>query len=190
MGWKQALLFLLLACLTWADQRFYRNSQAAFQSDVDLDLGAANIPKVYLNVLLSADPYAQSVNPLYATFVGTFSNSGPHSLGVLQGSGQFNQLTISLERDIGILQGLWLETKSVDNLLLTAITCRIRETVYELSVPEQWLERWDSALAAQDPHKDGFSPDAVVTRPSSSTLYAQVVQSYTAYSDTGIDYTP
>lgn len=180
-----SLLFLVaLLVLTVADEAFYQLSDAAFHSDVQLDLAPADLPIVKMNLLVSNDAHAATTHPLFGTFIGSFSSSGPHNLGVLSVVGQTYEPSVQLEREVGELRGIQLEVQGPDSLLLSTASVLIGSTVFELAVAEQWVEVWDPAVALAN-GGDGFSPDASSSLPSSSTLLLPVSDSYLFYSSTG-----
>jgi hypothetical protein len=112
-------------------------------------------------------------------------SSGPTALGVFNLSGIVHDFVIPLEREIGKLTGIWLENPGYDSLLLASMRCRINEHVYLLEIPKVWLETFNPSLVNNN-NEDGFSPNADLSLPSSSTIYLPVMDSYYDYNYFGL----
>ncbi|RYH16941.1 hypothetical protein EON65_29320 [archaeon] len=180
------ILVSLLVSVVLGDQTYYQNSVAAFLSYSNLNLAPVKLPVAYVEVLLSSDQYAGTTSPLYATFVGTFSSSGPHLIGTLIQPKTKYTPSIQLQREIGELVNIWFDINGTDSLLISTLNVRMDSNVYLLDMPQQWLEKWDPVQAASDSKGDGFSPEAVISLPSSPTLLATVTSSYRHYTTTGL----
>lgn len=180
-----AIICLLLSqnyFLVQADEEFYQNSLAAFVPQLYPSLSNTYLAR---NVItLSSNPYAGTDSVLYITYIGDYSSSGPHAIGNLTTPSEVITNNITLDRRIGNLQSIWVENQGYDSLLISAWSVRIRENVYDIAIPEIWIETFDPILKAST--GDGYSPDADLTLPSSCTLLLDVSNSYLYYSSTGL----
>jgi hypothetical protein len=175
-----ALFLVFVACVS-GDQGFYINSNAAFSAGSETNLVSAPIVR---NEILTSNIYdAETADNILITYVGEFSNSGPHSLGSFQ-RGSTKLLDIQLARKIGKLRGIVLENSGTDSWLMSTIFCHIGQIRYELSGPRVWLEAMDPL--SEQLHEDPFSPDAQTRLPSSSHQELAVKDQYYVYDITGI----
>jgi hypothetical protein len=179
--WFVALIVLLLTGLVGCDEGFYVDSVAAFSANSQTNLVLS--PQV-LNEIRTSNVYnAETSNNIRITYVGTFSNSGPHSLGPFA-RGSTNNIAIQLSRKIGDLKKVILENSGTDGWLMTTLYCQIGRVRYELRAPSVWLESMDPTSEAL--YEDPFSPDAQRILPSTSRMELDVVDQYYIYSSTGI----
>jgi lysylphosphatidylglycerol synthetase-like protein (DUF2156 family) len=122
-AWFVALIVLLLTGLVGCDEGFYVDSVAAFSATSQTNL--VRSPQV-LNEIRTSNVYnAETLNNIRITYVGTFSNSGPHSLGSFA-RGSTNNIAIQLSRKIGDLRKVVLENSNTDGWLMTTLYCAIR----------------------------------------------------------------
>lgn len=167
-----------------ADEKFYQNSIAAFNSKAYPNL-AAEIPEISLSLSVANQTYAASNDTLYSTFIGSFSSSGPHALGTFSQVAASYNLTVSLNRHIGDLSSLWLELDGYDGLLIDSISCKVKSKLYEFTVAKQWLQVWQPQLQSAKNH--GYEPEASSSGlPSSSTMLVPVYRTLLLYTDTGL----
>lgn len=177
------LIFLtLLVLYTYADQKYYVNSDAAFNPGAHPNAKATSV--VHSTVTLANNQFAASPNMIYITFIGQFANSGPHAFGIFSTVGQRYSFTTALEREIGEVQGVYLENQGTDNVLFQTITLRIRENVYEINVTPVWLEQLDAALDAST--GNGRNPEVDIAYPSRSTQLFDVKLKYLFYDYNGL----
>lgn len=173
-----------------ADQGYYADSEAAFIGDSNVNL--LNPPMVENVVVTSPLLHSGTVDPLYVTYMGAFSNSGPHLLGegvFTRGSTVTNR--IQLDRHIGDLVRVLLHSNNTDGWLLSDMSIRIRDVRYvmqyadpALRASKQWLEMFDPESFAQ--LGNGYSPEAQDTSiPSSSRLELTVSEQIRLYTVTG-----
>lgn len=176
------LFFFCLVILTSCDEKVYIDSSAAYFGNENIDLHSA--PIVHSTLHISNDQYASSSDSIYVTFIGRFSNSGPHLYGAFARVGERYEFTTQLDREIGDLQALYLENQGHDGVLISDIQCRIKEKVFEIDVKPIWIERYDSTSEESD--GNGNSPEADIDLPSSSTVMFPVKSSYFFYDFKGI----
>jgi hypothetical protein len=184
MIWLKTIVLILTGFILGivSDQTFYSDTYAANDPGAFVNLN--KITYAHNNIVLSSNQYSGTNGSMFITYVGDFSSSGPHILGNLTTPGTEYISTIQLDRIIGTLSSVWVENAEYDSLLISTWKIRIQEVVYELEIPQIWLETFDPTLAAQA--GDGFSPDANIMLPSSSTLLLNVKSSYFQYSSVGI----
>lgn len=175
------LLLLFVVTIVLSDQRFYANSNAAFVADSNTNL--VEPPQVENEIRTSNIYNAETSDSIRITYVGTFSNSGPHVLGSFA-RGSTRQVDIDLDRKIGDLKKVILESSGTDGWLMTTLYCQIGRVRYELRAPAVWLEAVDPTSEAR--YEDPFSPDAQRSLPSTSRMELPVVGQYYIYSSTGI----
>lgn len=187
LSWTFKLV--LLICMTLycvlGDQGFYVNSHAAFVPASNINL--LHPPKATCEILTSSTTDAETYDTIYVVLMGDFSNSGPHILndGVVFQRGSTVQVSIQLDRRIGNLVSIQLQTKGFDAWLPSQIECSIGNIRYEVAVPLQWLDKLDPVSEAL--YGDGFSPNAQdPTIPSSSNIEMPVKSSALLYTVTGL----
>lgn len=174
---------LMLSLLTFvlSDQGFYANSKAAFLADSNTDLVS---PPTVENEIRTSNVYnSETSDQIRITYVGTFSNSGPHVLGSFS-RGSTRRVDIDLDRKIGDLTKVILENSGTDGWLMTTLYCQIGRIRYELRAPSMWLESMDPSSEAL--FEDPFSPEAQRRMPSTSRMELAVADQYYIYSTTGI----
>lgn len=164
-----------------ADQGFYVNSIASAVADAEINL--LGPPKVHNEIITSNLNEADSGGSIFITYLGTFSNSGPHSIGPFA-RGSKKLVEVQLNRKIGDLHTIILETASRDNWLVSTIYCQIGSVRYEFTAPLMWLD----ALNPQEEREfgDGFSHTAQVDLPSTSRMEIKVASQAFVYSPTGL----
>jgi hypothetical protein len=178
-----ALMIIHLPIHVKADQSFYMNTNGAEDPTIHLNLGVNKIVRMY--ILVDGDSYAGTTNNIRATFVGDFASSGPTLLGSFPKPSTAYELSIPLEREIGTLQSIWIENTGHDSLLLSQIRCRINSDVYQLDIPRVWLHTYNPAIINAN-NENGFTPDADISLPSSSTLLLPVSSQYLDYNYFGV----
>jgi len=89
---------------------------------------------------------AGTVGEVFITYVGVFSNSGPHLLGSPNDlvEGTTSTTEIQLSRKIGNLKSIVLETSSTDCWLMDSINVDMYRIRYEIAGPNTWLEAVNS----------------------------------------------
>eukprot|EP01038_Epipyxis_sp_PR26KG_P006317 gene6317-8702_t len=169
------LCFVLIIYLSFidisvfGDQGYYVNSNAAFNADEFPDLESTH--QLLFQITTSSKYLSGTKGAIFTTFIGSFSNSGPHIItgGHLQ-KGSTSTVTISLLRPIGDLKTIFLEANSTDGWLPSAMSCSMNSVKYEMAVPMQWLDVYDPVLAAIDPNGNGYEPDFPQEIFASSTM--------------------
>lgn len=164
-----------------ADEGFYVNSIAALVADAEVNL--LGPPKVHNEIITSNLYDADTAGMVYITYLGKFSNSGPHLIGSFT-RGSTKYLDVQLSRKIGELHTIILETTSTDNWLVSTIYCQMGQIRYEFTAPLMWLD----ALSPQEERAfgNGFSPNAQVNLPSTSRMEIPVSSQVYVYSPTGL----
>lgn len=151
------VMFLLQARVNLGDERFYRDTNA-------MDIGYENVlsgakSTITCRVTTSNAYLAGSGDAIMATFKGSFSTSGPHSLGTFPNPGDTTTVSVTLNRVIGELNSVQLQKKGGDQWLLAHLQCNLGNLLYELDGPMQWLDvggvepnvqLYDSELPAGD----------------------------------------
>lgn len=165
-----------------ADEKHYQNSIASIEPGSHLNL---EIPFIAHNTIaVNSNQFSGTNETIFVTYIGDFSSSGPHPLHDLTNPSSIVSTSILLDRTIGQLHSVWIENKGYDALLLSSWQIRIRESVYELSIEDKWLESYDAVLAAEE--GDGFSPEADIKLPSSPTQLLTVKSTSLYYTDIGL----
>lgn len=176
------VIFAVLIVETiFCDEGFYINSDAAFSAGVEVNL--LHPPNVKNEIITSNVNDAGTTDNIKVTYIGSFANSGPHSLGSFI-RGTTSTVDIQLTRKIGDLRKIVLENNGVDNWLLSAVYCTIGNVRYELYGTKVWLESMDPTSEAL--YEDAFSPNAQVTLPSASRIEIEVSNQMHVYSVTGL----
>ncbi len=168
------------------DQFVYTDTNAA-------DIGSENLsqtplPTIFCSIRTSNTYLAGSVDNIKLTFKGTFSVSGPHSVGPFQ-TGQKADVAITLDRVIGDLQSVLLYKAGSDSYLLSQMRCRLKNQIFEMKGPRQWLDTQDPTTEAAYPSSKGFEPlaqEGTVTLPASPTLVLEVANVQYFYTSTGL----
>ena len=139
-----SLLFCTLSVYFSAgDEGYYLNSIAAFDASSNVDL---RFPPSVLNDITTASvaDAGTTDDAVYITYVGEFSNSGPHLLSAGETNvfvtGATVSTTIPLSRKIGDLKRIILETSSTDCWLMDSLNVDMYKTRYEIAGPNTWLE--------------------------------------------------
>lgn len=146
---------------------------------------------------------AGTLDTIYISLVGDFSSSDPFPIGSFTQSSS-RVVDIPLQRPIGNLKYAYLQTNGTDGWLLSKMHCILNETVtqtnlnplsnpfqdiqlqrkYEFVSPiNQWIDTFDPTIFKL--YGNGYSPNAQVEIPSSSTLEVQVTTSYLIVPNTG-----
>lgn len=180
--------FVFIVCLLalWgpripADEGFYVNSIASIVADAEVNLLG---PPIVHNEIITSNLYdAETAGQIYITYVGKFSNSGPHLIGSFA-RGSTKSMDVQLERKIGELHTIILETTSTDNWLVSTVYCQIGAVRYEFTGPDMWLDAWNPSDEAM--FGNGFSPNAQVNLPSTSRMEIKVSNQVYVYSPTGL----
>ena len=77
----QLIVTILIAMnvLVTADLGTYSDTNSEILGDINLNL--ASFPTIYCELLTSSSYLGGTLDSIYITFIGTFSNSGPHKIG-------------------------------------------------------------------------------------------------------------
>ena len=134
-----------LICIFWimkacGDEGYYVDTNAALIGDENLDL--KYLPSIHCNIETSEEYLSGTNDKIYATFVGSFSSSGPHEIGPFP-IGDISILIIQLDRLIGELNSVMFQTFGIDGWMLSSLSCRIESTWYVLDSSNIWLESLD-----------------------------------------------
>ena len=175
------LLIFQLAIVIICDQGYYLDTVGASLGDSYIT--QTPIPVVQVEIYTSHEYLAGTTDAIYATFIGEFSNSGPHSLGTFL-QGNVVTVNVSLDRIIGTLKEIRLEKKGYDGWLLQNMECTIGNIRYQMKGPKQWLDVLNSY--EEDVFGDGYEHFSSTLIPSSSTLSLLVASSYKIYTSTGL----
>lgn len=168
--------------LVVSDLGYYKDTVGSQYSDEYLAL--ADIPTVQISIITDGSYLAGTTSIIYATFLGEFSMSGPHSLGNSFTAGTTTEVDVQLTRAIGTLKQVQLMTKGSDGFLLHTMTCIIDNRYYELYGDRQWLDAY--SIATFNAKGDGFEPYASLDIPAAATLMLSVVNSYDVYTLIGL----
>jgi hypothetical protein len=166
-----------------ADLGYYKDTNAAYIGNIHLGFDVNKI--VQMNIVVSGNGYAGSTDTIYVTFVGDFASTLPTPIGPFNTPGANVNIQVPLEREIGEFKGIWIENPGYDSLLLNHIRCRIGSNVHEIPFPQTWLETFNPSIINKN-NQDGFSPEADIDLPSSSTLYLPVQSTYLFYTSVGL----
>lgn len=170
------LLYLFLViCLSFsyvsADQKFYRDSNAAFVSTSNINLN--RYPYVaHMNITVHINRDAGSHSPLYATLIGDFASSGPHALPVLLSyPGRAYPFDLTLSREIGQLKSIWVENQSSDSLKLSQWVLRLENIDYVIDIPDIWIQKYSPTTPKSDIHAGSTSTLLLNVKEYHETLY-------------------
>jgi hypothetical protein len=180
------LLLLLQINVGVCDQFIYTDTNA--EDIVDENLSQTPLPTIYCSIRTSNTYLAGSLDNIKLTFKGSFSVSGPHSVGPFQ-TGQKAEVAVTLDRVIGDLQSVLLYKTGTDSYLLSQMRCRIKNQIFEMKGPRQWLDSLDPTSEAAYPASKGFEPlaqESSVTLPASPTLVLEVANVQYFYTSTGL----
>lgn len=165
-----------------SDERYYSDTNAHVAGHDYLSLSSNII--AHNTVTLAASAYAGSSDVIYFTYIGTFASSGPHHITDLAMPTRQYSFDIKLDREIGALTSIWMENVGYDSLLIDSWSLLIKGTVYDMSIPQIWLQSFNATRAELN-GGNGYSPEADLPIEGSATVLATVVGSYVAYNDTG-----
>jgi len=175
------VLYFLLTPFVWSDKGYYENSDAAFAANSNVNLLS---PPTVRNEIVTSNVYdSGTADDVKITYVGTFSSSGPHSLGSFVRAST-RTVDIPLDRKIGEIVNVVIESGGTDSWLLAGLRCEMLGVRYELKDPQMWLETMDPIAEAL--YDNAFSPDAQIDLQSSSKLILPVVDQYYVYTETGL----
>ena len=181
------LFFLILLIKSsHCDQFVYTDTNAG--DLVDENLSQLPLPVVHCNIRTGNTYLAGSVDAIQLTFKGEFSVSGPHDVGPFV-TGEKADVTLTLDRVIGDLTSILMYKTGVDAYLLGEMRCRMKNQIYEMKGPRQWLDTLDPATAAAHPSSKGFEPLAQEdsnTLPARPTLTLEVGNVQYYYTPTGL----
>jgi hypothetical protein len=168
------------------DIGYYDNTNAESVTDENL----SNHPNPVADVALrTSNSYlAGTTDTVYATFIGDFSSSGPHALGSFT-QGEKSDIVVTLDRVIGELKKVLMHKDGIDGYLLSNMQVRMRDKIYELSGPRQWLDNLDVDTEALYPASGGYEPDVQESSdevPAATALELTVEGYINYYSETGI----
>lgn len=179
--WMIHLFFSFNICN--ADLGYYKDTNGANIGNINIGLDVKKIAQ--MNIVVSGNNYAGSNDIVYVTFVGDFASAGPTPIGPFNNPGATVDISVQLEREIGEFKGIWVENPGYDSLLLNHIRCRIGSNVHEIPFPQTWLETFNPSII-NNLNQDGFSPEADIDLPSSSTLFLPVQSTYLYYTSVGL----
>ena len=175
------LLICLLVKFACSDEEVFVDSDAAFVGNSEVNL---LLPPTIINEVVTSNIYdAGTVNPVYITYIGQFSSSGPHSLGGFM-RGSTRTVVVQLTRKIGNLVKIVLQTNATDNWLMSEMHCQMEQINYELRGPRIWLDALNPLNEAL--YENGFSASAQIDLPSSSHIEITVTDQILVYSYTGV----
>jgi hypothetical protein len=126
---------------------------------------------------------------VYITFVGDFSVSGPHDLAQNFTAGQISNIQVPLDRRIGELKNVLLHKDGTDGYLWSSMRVRIKDVIYEMTGPRQWLDNQDATTEALYPDSNGFEPNSQQTTdevPVGASLTLSVLNTLYYYDSTGL----
>jgi hypothetical protein len=128
--------FLCIIYNTKSDKGFYIDSDAVFDGHSYLDTSLKSHIKLFIKT--SNNQTAGTVDDVWATFIGTFSSSGPINIGNFE-SGTDISINIELTNVIGNLKSIWFEKKGFDNWLISNISYELNGVTSKLSFSKQWI---------------------------------------------------
>lgn len=172
--------------VTRADIGVYDDTSA--ESVPNENLSNHPLPSVEINLRTSNSYLAGTTDTIYATFVGDFSVSGPHSLGSFAQS-DHSDVTVQLDRIIGELQSVILHKDGADGYLLSNMRVRMKDKMYEMTGPRQWLDNLDTTTEALYPDSEGYEPnvhESMSDVPAATALTLTVENVFGLYDSTGI----
>ena len=180
------LLFLLQLKVGVCDQFVYTDTNA--EDIVDENLSQTPVPTLLCSIRTSNTYLSGSVDNIKLTFKGSFSVSGPHSVGPFQ-TGQKADVSITLDRVIGDLHSILMYKTGSDSYLWSQMRCRMGNQIYEMKGPRQWLDTQDPITEAAYPSSKGFEPlaqESTGTLPAAPTLQLEVANVQYFYTATGL----
>jgi len=178
------ILFLFVSSLfvVHGDKGYYLDSDATVTDFSNINL--LDPPIIRNDVSTSFIYDSGTEDTMYITYVGTFSNSGPHALGSFA-RGSIVQVDVPLDRKIGELVRVLLQTNGTDSWLMATLQCTMGSLSYELRGPRTWLEALN--VGQEEAFEDGFSAaSAQIDLPSASNLLLSVSDKHIVYTSTGI----
>jgi hypothetical protein len=181
-----AVLLVLMGAQVAADQLYYENTNA--ESVNNENLLQSEIPNVVCDIRTANTYLAGSTDQILITFIGEFSNSGPHAVGPFT-QGENAQVTVALTRVIGGLEKVLLQKAGSDSYLLGHMHCRVKNLIYEMTGPRQWLDKLDVATETNYPASKGFESNAQESDaelPAATTLMLTIRDKAYYYTETGI----
>ena len=155
------LCWLSVYCL--GDEGLYVDSNSALIGTDNLDLKI--IPVIFCSIGTSNVYLSGTMDDMYLTFIGSFASSGPHKIGPYS-VGSMNDVSIKLQRIIGDLTSVTLQSFGFDGWLLSTLKCRINSTWYEFTNPNIWLEDIDPQKAI-NPTLDNVYGEQILDRSAS-----------------------
>lgn len=183
------LLALLGACVVlsvFGDQFVYVDTDA--EDIVNENLSQTPAPDAHLKVRTSNSYHAGSTDTILVTFVGSFSVSGPHTIGPFN-TGAKDTVIVSMDRVIGQLEKVIMHKVGVDSYLLSELECRIYNQVYVMNAPRRWLDNFDVATEAQYPESGAYEPlahESTEDLPAATALTLEVDRVFYYYTETGM----
>eukprot|EP00598_Pedospumella_elongata_P013179 CAMPEP_0185000960 /NCGR_PEP_ID=MMETSP1098-20130426/69724_1 /TAXON_ID=89044 /ORGANISM="Spumella elongata, Strain CCAP 955/1" /LENGTH=178 /DNA_ID=CAMNT_0027528207 /DNA_START=21 /DNA_END=557 /DNA_ORIENTATION=+ len=176
------LILLLLVCLLHGgvcDMGYYVDSNAAFDANENVNL--LYPPSVINEITTASVADAGTAGEVFITYVGVFSNSGPHLLGspvnLVEGTTSITE--IQLSRKIGNLKSIVLETSSTDCWLMDSINVDMYRIRYEIAGPNTWLEAVNATTGTYNTAR------SQVSLPSARYLELAVTTQYDLVSASG-----
>eukprot|EP01032_Pedospumella_encystans_P008620 gene8620-10209_t len=158
---------------------YYVDSNAAFDANENVNL--LNPPAVINEITTASVADAGTAGEVFITYVGVFSNSGPHLLGSPANlvEGTTSTTEIQLSRKIGNLKSIVLETSSTDCWLMDIINVDMYRIRYEIAGPNTWLEAVNATTGTYNTAR------SQVSLPSARYLELAVTTQYDLVSASG-----
>lgn len=166
------------------DLKYYVNTIAITDPNTNLILN--EFPTVNLEILISKIYLGKSKDIIDVTFIGDFSVSGPHEVGPFNSIALLSTF-IKLDRVIGNLKEINLQSRGTDGLLISKIKCTMLDIVYEMKGATKWLDTFD--LTDEKLFNNGYeseSQKSLSELPASSVLTFSLSNSYQIYTSSGI----
>ena len=123
---------------------FFTNAVTNNEGNTDI----SDSVNVKLFIITSHTYLAGTSDTISALFVGDFSSSGPHVVGSYFEEGKKVNVTIPLSREIGNLKEIIFYNAGTNGWLPADVTCQIKNQLYILSSPQQWVVSLDPDLFA------------------------------------------
>jgi hypothetical protein len=142
---------------------------------------------VSLEIKTSSTQDAETDDEIFATFIGDFAVSGPHSLGEFSSPGSTQTRIVVFDRVIGSIRQILLSNRGTDGWLVADFKAIMGETLYQFQWQRQWLDTIDPILL--DLYGNGYEPFAqepLEQLPAKSTLLLSVSQTIPIISVSGV----
>lgn len=140
-----------------------------------------------LEIQTSSSQDAETMNEIMATFIGDFSESGPHSLGEFSSPGSVQNRTVVFDRVIGQIREVLLSNRGTDGWLMADFKATMGDQIYLFEWQRQWLDTIDPLLL--DLYGNGYEPfaqESLEQLPAKSTLLLTVSRVVPIISGSGV----